>query len=311
MSDTHDLPPVPVPVTVPVTAIIVAAGRGRRLGPETAEIPKCMVQIAGRPILHRQMEALAAAGARRFVIVRGYLGERITPPAGFDVHFVENPDWASNNILTSLMFAESWMTEDFLFSYSDIVFATDHARRVATAAPDHGIALVIDRLWRDTYVGRIQHPISEAELASVVPARDQPASGYPIGGDAQGLPLHALRVDRVGKTVVPADEAVGEFIGLARFSKAGAAALRREWQRARSAPGGLEAPYGRALHLRQAYLSDAFNALAAAGQPLTPVLVEGRWREIDTEEDLGRAHAVVDGWNAEPQGSRPPRSTVP
>ena len=58
-------------------AIIVAAGRGRRLGPETAEIPKCMVRVAGRPILHRQLDALRAAGADDFVIVRGYLGERI------------------------------------------------------------------------------------------------------------------------------------------------------------------------------------------------------------------------------------------
>src|SRR5581483_1819453 len=58
-------------------AIIVAAGRGRRLGPETEEIPKCMVEVGGRPILHRQLDALYAAGADDVVIVRGYLGDRI------------------------------------------------------------------------------------------------------------------------------------------------------------------------------------------------------------------------------------------
>ena len=41
-------------------AIIVAAGRGRRLGPETDEIPKCMVRVGGRAILHRQADALWA-----------------------------------------------------------------------------------------------------------------------------------------------------------------------------------------------------------------------------------------------------------
>ena len=61
-------------------AVIVAAGRGRRLGPETDEIPKCMVRVGGRPILHRQVEALGAAGADDFVIVRGYLGDRIAAP---------------------------------------------------------------------------------------------------------------------------------------------------------------------------------------------------------------------------------------
>ena len=63
-------------------AIIVAAGRGRRLGTETDDIPKCMVKVGGRSILHWQLDALAAAGVDDVVIVRGYLGDRIAgPPA--------------------------------------------------------------------------------------------------------------------------------------------------------------------------------------------------------------------------------------
>jgi len=255
-------------------AIIVAAGRGSRLGPETAGIPKCMVAVGGRPILHRQLEALAAAGATDFVVVRGYLGDRIAAPAGFSLRFVENRAWESNNILASLLYAEAEMESDFLFSYSDIVFAPAHARDVAASTAD--VALVIDRRWRDTYVGRVHHPIAEAELASV-----RPGEGGP-------------RVDRVGKMVVPAAEAAGEFIGLARFSATGGAALRAVWARARAT--GLEQPFGRAARLRQAYLSDALNAMADGGTRLDPVLVDGRWREIDTEEDLAKAHAVVDTW---------------
>ena len=53
---------------------------------------------------------------------------------------------------------------------------------------------------------------------------------------------------------------------------------------------------GRAARLRQAYLSDALNALAEGGTRLDPVLVDGRWREIDTEEDLARAQQVVASW---------------
>jgi len=257
-----------------VKAIIVAAGRGRRLGPETAEMPKCMVAVGGKPILHRQLEAMRAAGATDFVIVRGYLGERIQAP-GFPLRFIENPEWASNNILASLLYAAAEMDGPFLFSYSDIVFAPAHARLAAASTADVG--LTIDRLWKDTYVGRVHHPISEAELASV---KETPAGPF---------------VDRVGKTVVPADQAVGEFTGLAKFSAAGAAALRDVW--ARALAGGLEAPFGRAAHLRQAYLSDALNAMADGGTRLAPLFIDGRWREIDTEEDLSRAHAVVDTWS--------------
>jgi choline kinase len=269
-------------------AIIVAAGRGRRLGPETAEIPKCMVSVGGRPILHRQLDALAAAGADDFVIVRGYLGDRIaasvTGGAGSAaastsrspaLRFVENPAWASNNILASLFHAEHEMRSGFLFSYSDIVFATEHARRVA--ASDADVALVVDRRWRDAYVGRIQHPVSEAELVAVEDGVDGP------------------RVRRVGKRVVAAEEAAGEFIGLAKMSAAGAAALHGVW--ARALARGLDHPFGQAASLRQAYLSDALNQMADEGASLVPIFIDGRWREIDTEEDLARAQDLVDDWD--------------
>jgi choline kinase len=256
-----------------VKAIIVAAGRGRRLGPETSEIPKCMVEVAGRAILHRQLDALAAAGVGDFVIVRGYLGDRIAAP-GRALRFVENAGWADNNILASLLHAEDEMRGGFVFSYSDIVFAAAHARSIA-AAPG-AIALVIDRRWRDAYVGRELHPVSEAELARVEETPDGP------------------RVTLVGKRLVTAEEAAGEFIGLARFSAEGEAALRALWREV--AAGGLEAPFGAAPRLRQAYLTDALNALAARGVPLVPVFIDGAWREIDTEEDLSRAHAAVATW---------------
>jgi choline kinase len=258
-----------------VKAIIVAAGRGRRLGPETAEIPKCMVAVAGQPILHRQLAALAGAGADDVVIVRGYLGDRIAPAAGPPpVRFVENPEWATNNILMSLMYAEREMAGGFLFSYSDIVFATEHARRVAASTAD--VALIVDRRWQDAYVGRIHHPVPEAELVAVEETAEGP------------------RVRKVGKRVVPAEQAAGEFSGLAKLSAAGAAALSAVWARARA--HGMDTPFGQAATLRQAYLSDAFNQMADDGVAIVPVFVDGGWREIDTEEDLGRAHALVDGW---------------
>jgi phosphoenolpyruvate phosphomutase len=166
------------------------------------------------------------------------------------------------------------MATGFLFSYSDIVFATEHARRVAASSAD--VALIVDRRWQDAYVGRIHHPVSEAELVKVEETSDGP------------------RVRRVGKRVVPAEQAAGEFIGLAKFSPAGAAALERVWARERA--GGMEQPFGQAATLRQAYLSDALNQMADEGVALTPVFIDGGWREIDTEEDLGRAHALVDTW---------------
>jgi choline kinase len=259
-----------------VKAIIVAAGRGRRLGSETEALPKCMVEVGGRPILHWQLDALQAAGVDDVVVVRGYRGDCIAAPPGsrLGLRFVDNPDWAANNILASLFYAEHEMQGGFLFSYSDIVFAPAHARRLA-AAPGT-VALVVDRRWRDAYEGRTQHPVSEAELARV---------------DGAGS---ALRISRVGKRLVAAEEAAGEFIGLARFSADGARTLAEVWREALA--HGLAAPFGAAASLAQAYLTDGLNAVTERGVALAPLYIDGRWREIDTEQDLAGAQTLVATW---------------
>ena len=262
-------------------AIIVAAGRGRRLGGSTAEIPKCMVRVNGQPILHWQLQAFAKAGIRDVVIVRGYLGDRIDA-GNFAVRFVDNPEWESNNILASLMYAEGDFSGGFFFSYCDIVYAPSVVARLAAAtsvpaSDDLAGSLIIDRRWADAYEGRTLHPISEAELTAVEPA-----------GPGQ-------RVVQVGKNAVIADQAVGEFIGLAHFSPAGAVALSKTWHEA-LATGGLDAPFGRAKTLRQAYLTDALNAMAGASHRLVPVFIDGEWREIDTQQDLAAAELAANLW---------------
>ncbi len=95
----------------------------------------------------------------------------------------------------------------------------------------------------------------------------------------------AASVTRVGKRLVAAEEAAGEFIGLARFSAEGAEALGEVWREATAA--GRKAPFGAAATLDQAYLSDGLNALTARGVALRPLFIDGRWREIDTEEGSG------------------------
>jgi len=140
------------------------------------------------------------------------------------------------------------------------------------------VALIVDRRWQDAYHGRTLHPVSEAELARVTGS----------GTDAT--------VTRVGKRLVAAEEAAGEFTGLARFAPAGAAALRAVWTEALAR--GLDTPFGAAATLRNAYLSDGLNAIAARGVALGAVLVDGGWREIDTEQDLASAERNVDAWRA-------------
>ena len=57
------------------TALILAAGFGSRLMPLTAQRPKALVEVAGRPLLARLVEDCAAAGCDDVVIVTGFKHE--------------------------------------------------------------------------------------------------------------------------------------------------------------------------------------------------------------------------------------------
>ncbi|WP_123620060.1 sugar phosphate nucleotidyltransferase [Halorubrum sp. CSM-61] len=70
-----------------VTAVILAAGEGRRLEPLTNRRPKPMVSVANRPLLEHVVEAVAAAGVDRIALVVGYRQERIRN------HFGDGDDW--------------------------------------------------------------------------------------------------------------------------------------------------------------------------------------------------------------------------
>ncbi len=58
-------------------ALILAAGRGKRLYPITRSMPKPMVKINGKPILHYILNALKLIGIKKIIIVIGYMGDSI------------------------------------------------------------------------------------------------------------------------------------------------------------------------------------------------------------------------------------------
>lgn len=248
-------------------AIIIAAGQGQRLRPYTDDRPKCMVPVAGRPILHHQIEALGSHGIDDIVVIRGYLADRIEAPG---VTFVENEEFETNNILMSLFCAGAHLVGDVVVSYADIVY---HPNVVGALLRAQGTgAVVVDRGWHEAYQGRTDHPVSEAELCRITPS---------------GAVL------QVGKHVGP-DAAFGEFIGLARFS---AAVVARFWSYyIQGLAYGDNHPFGFAETLRQAYLTDLLNVAIDNGERLNVAPIMGQWREIDTVQDLVRAEAVVAGW---------------
>jgi choline kinase len=256
-------------------AILIAAGRGKRLGPHTEDIPKCMVEIGGRPILDWVWRALHAVGVNELVVIRGYKGDVLEPFVRALVPraiFVDNVEWQTNNVLLSLACARAHLDRPAYVTYSDIVFTPQVA--AAAAASPAEIGLVIDRRFRDIYEGRTEHPLEEGEVSDL----------HPDGA-----------VARVGKRALPPADAIGEFIGLSRLGAAGMARVADALDELAARYAGRDdQPFQRAARYRNAYLTDLWQHLIDGGTRIDPILIDGQWREIDTEQDLGRARELLE-----------------
>jgi L-glutamine-phosphate cytidylyltransferase len=242
-------------------AIIIGAGRGQRLMPTTADTPKCFADVGGRRILDWALAAFAANGIDRIAFIGGYQIDKVRA-AYPHFTFRHNVDWANNNILASLMYAEDLMDEPFVCCYSDILFTADVVRRVLASPAD--IALVVDTDWLSRYTHRSEHPPDDAEKVTV---RDG-------------------RITRIHRAI-PAAEARGEYIGLASFSVAGARTLREHYHRCRKEFAGK--PFREAKAFEKAYLILLFQEMIERGVELTPVETPGGYMEIDTQQDFDLA----------------------
>ena len=242
-------------------AIIIGAGRGRRLMPLTEELPKCFAPVAGKRILDWILEALAGGGfaPRDVAFVGGYQLAAIQA-AYPDFTYFHNTEWDRNNILASLFYAEAAMEEGFVCTYADILYRPQAVARLMRSPAD--ITLVVDTDFRRRYRRRSQHPETDAE--KVRAASD--------------------RITEVSR-LIPAEQAAGEYIGVARFTPRGAALLRAHYRRVVAEYGHDGRPFQGAPSLRMAYLIHLFQDMLEHGVEMHKVDTHGDYHEIDTTED--------------------------
>ncbi len=245
-------------------AIIIGAGRGRRLMPTTADTPKCYAEVQGRRLLDWGLRAFAAAGVTDFCFIGGYQIAKVQRDYP-QFTFRHNQNWEHNNIMASLMHAEDLMDDGFVCCYSDILFTSDVVQRVLNHPGN--IALSVDTRWLERYVHRTQHPPDDAEKVTV------------LNGS----------VTRVHRGIEP-QAAHGEYTGIAKFTPKGAAQLREHFHQARTSFTGK--PFREATVFDKAYLIHLLQDMIESGVHMAHADTPGNYMEVDTQQDfeLARQH---------------------
>ncbi len=233
-------------------AIILAAGRGSRMRELTAEQPKCLTMLAGKPLLHWQLQALRTAGIDRICVVRGYAAHCLQG----DFETAENPRWAESNMLSSLLSADDFIQDVFrhgverlVISYSDIVYHPDHVKSLLACRQSIGITY--DTQWKALWSLRFEDVLSDAETF-----RQEDGLLQEIGSKPKSL-----------------DKIHGQYMGLLCCDASG-------WQTLREVCAEL----GRDIDKTD--MTTFLRLLLTRNIPVAAVPVVGKWCEADSGTDL-------------------------
>jgi D,D-heptose 1,7-bisphosphate phosphatase len=113
-------------------AVILAGGRGTRLGDVTHEIPKSMLVIGDRPLLHHQVDLLVKYGITEIIMLVNYLKDPIMEYFGDGRRFNAMITYFEETIplgtVGGIKEIEDRLTGDFLVLYGDVMINMDLSR---------------------------------------------------------------------------------------------------------------------------------------------------------------------------------------
>jgi choline kinase len=175
-------------------AIILAAGRGSRMGSLTTDQPKCLTVVHGKSLIEHQINALSEAGIKEIAIVTGYKSEMLNTYGTSHFH---NPWWEETNMVASLLCAKEWLNEsDCIVSYSDIFYGSQIVKDLMACNDD--IAVAYDPNWLELWSKRFENPLDDAETFRI------DDNGY---------------ISEIGQKASSVEEIQGQYMGLLKFKK--------------------------------------------------------------------------------------------
>ncbi|MCK6418570.1 MAG: phosphocholine cytidylyltransferase family protein [Alphaproteobacteria bacterium] len=237
-------------------AVILAAGRGRRMNAMTEDKPKCLVELKGMALVERMISSLASAGISDVALITGYQRQALDYLGLPSFH---NPDWASTNMVKSLMHASYWLEkEPVIVCYGDVFTASDILMKLKDS--EACLSVAYDLSWHDLWSRRFNDVLSDAET-------------FRIDGD---------RIIEIGRKPVNLEEIQGQYMGLFKTTPS-------SW-------GHLTGCFSRLSESRQNDISvtELFQLLINEECTITGIPARGQWGEVDSPDDLSLYEDLID-----------------
>jgi phosphoenolpyruvate phosphomutase len=232
-------------------ALILAASQGKELGSLTQDRPKCMVEIAGRPILAHIADTFRAAGIKDISAVRGSRKEQVNLTG---IRYFDNDEFATTQEAWSLYQARSVLEGDCVIAYGDVLFKKHLPQQLLDAEAD--FVVPVDPNWQESrnrarladYV-LCSEPCSRSSFYNRVTLKD-------VTCDASSEGIH------------------GEWMGFLRVTPKGAEILTALLERLAADPEGLKV----------LKMPDLLKFLMREGHEIQ-VVYTTNWLDIDTVDD--------------------------
>ena len=239
-------------------ALILAAGRGSRMGHLSDDRPKCFIELKGKPLIERQIAALRQGGVDEIGVVRGYRAEMIDFPG---LSYFANGRWAETNMVMSLATAASWLhSGPLIVSYADIFYRSELVRGLAAASGQ--LVISYDRAWRRLWARRFADPLTDAETFRI----DQAGRLLEIGGKTTRI-----------------EEIEGQYMGLLKFTPAA-------WSVVEAILDTLDP----AVRDRLDVTGLLRRLLNEARLPIQTFGTDGNWGEIDNPDDVALYQNMIE-----------------
>lgn len=243
-------------------AIILAAGRGSRLGKYTKEIPKGLLKVSGKTILDIQIENYRRIGIDDISIVKGYNGEKINIDG---VKYYWNRDFDNTNMVVSLMKATPEFDDDIIVSYADILFEPKLLNQIIEAKGN--VTVLVDDNWEKYWLMRYGT----------------------INFDLESLVLDGFEnIIEIGRPILSKETMHARFIGVLKFSKQGIQDAMRVAMNASKTYQNIPWKHSGKPYFK-AYMTDLLQALIDTGINIKAQKVHNGWLEFDTENDYENA----------------------